>query len=38
MTGSEKRQQLRRCMKMADFVIFNDGTLEEFQLKLEEML
>ncbi len=38
MTGSEKGQQLRRCMKMADFVIFNDGTLEDFQLKLEEML
>ena len=38
MTGSEKRQQLRRCMKMADFVIFNDGTLEDFQLKLEEIL
>ncbi len=38
MTGSEIGQQLRRCMKMADFIIVNDGTLEDFQLKLEETL
>lgn len=36
MTDSEKGQQLHSCMKMADFVITNDGTLEDFYLKLEE--
>ena len=38
MTGSEKGQQLHRCMKMADFVIMNDGTLEDLYLKLEEIV
>ncbi len=38
MTGSEKGQQLHSCMTMADLVIINDGTLEDFHLKLEETL
>jgi dephospho-CoA kinase len=36
MTGSKKGQQLHSCIKMADFVIMNDGTLEDLHLKLEE--
>lgn len=38
MTISKKGQQLHRCMKMADTIIINDGTLEEFYQKLEEWL
>jgi len=38
MTDSEKGQQLHSCMKMADFVIINSGTLEDFRLKLEETI
>ena len=38
MTGSEKGQQLLSCIEMADLVIINDGTLEDFHLKLEETL
>ena len=38
MTGSEKGQQLLSCIAMADLVIINDGTLENFHLKLEETL
>ncbi len=38
MTGSEKGQQLLSCMAMADHLIINDGTLEEFHIKLEETL
>lgn len=38
MTDSEKGQQLHSCMKMADFVIMNEGTLEDLHLKLEERL
>ncbi len=38
MTDSEKEQQLHSCMKMADFVIMNDGTLEDLHLKLEEIV
>jgi dephospho-CoA kinase len=38
MTDSEKMQQLHRCMKMADFIIMNDGTLEDLYLKLEEIV
>ena len=37
MTDSEKGQQLHSCMKMTDFVIMNDGTLEHLHLKLEEI-
>ena len=37
MTDSEKGQQLHSCMKMADFIIMNDGTLEDLHLKLEEI-
>lgn len=36
MTGSKKGQQLHSCIQMADFVIMNDGTLEDLHLKLEE--
>jgi dephospho-CoA kinase len=38
MTDSEKGQQLHSCMKMADIVIMNDGTLEDLHLKLEEIV
>jgi dephospho-CoA kinase len=38
MTDSEKGQQLHSCMKMADFIIMNDGTLEDLHLKLEEIV
>ena len=38
MTDSEKGQQLHHCMKMADFNIMNDGTLEGLHLKLEEIV
>ncbi len=38
MTDSEKGQQLHSCMKMADFIILNDGTLEDLNLKLEEIV
>ena len=38
MTDSEKEQQLHSCMKMADFIIMNDGTLEDLYLKLEEIV
>lgn len=37
MTDSEKGQQLHSCMKMADIIIMNDGTLEDLHLKLEEI-
>ncbi len=38
MTISKKEQQIHRCMKMADAIIINDSTLEEFYQKLEEWL
>ena len=38
MTGMEKGQQLQRCMQMADHLIANEGTLEEFHRKLEAYL
>jgi len=38
MTDSEKGQQLHSCMKMADFMIMNDGALEDLHLKLEEIV
>lgn len=38
MTNLEKGQQLQRCMEMADHLILNEGTLEEFHRKLEAYL
>ncbi len=38
MTTQEKGQQLLACMKMADYTIQNDGTLQELHKKLEEFL
>lgn len=36
MSNREKGQQLHNCMKIADFVVVNDGTLEKLHLKLEK--
>ena len=38
MSGAENGQQLRNCMKMADFTIWNDGSLEELHKKLEKLI
>jgi dephospho-CoA kinase len=38
MSESDKGQQLQRCMQMADHLILNDGTLDEFHRKLEAFL
>ncbi len=38
MTDLEKRQQLHNCMKMADFLAINDGSLKDLYRKLEELL
>ncbi|MBN1272664.1 MAG: AAA family ATPase [Candidatus Aminicenantes bacterium] len=38
MSEGRNRQQLHRCMEMADVVIFNDGSLDELYLKLESLL
>lgn len=38
MTNLEKGQQIQNCMKMADFVVINDGSLEDLHQMLEEML
>jgi len=38
MTDQEKGQQLQRCMRMANHLILNEGTLEEFHRKLEAYL
>jgi dephospho-CoA kinase len=38
MTELEKGQQLQRCMQMADHLVSNEGTLEEFHRKLEAYL
>jgi dephospho-CoA kinase len=38
MSGLERGQQLQTCLKMADFVIINDGSLEDLHHKLEELL
>lgn len=38
MTNLEKGQQLQNCMKMADFLVINDGSLEDLHQKLEELL
>ncbi len=37
MAGSETAQQLAVCMKMADRLIVNDGTLEDLRKKLEDI-
>ena len=38
MSESDKGQQLQRCMQMADHLILNEDTLEEFHRKLEAFL
>ena len=38
ITNLEKGQQLQNCMKMADFLVINDGSLEDLHQKLEELL
>ena len=38
MTEQEKGQQLQTCMKLADFLIINDGTIDQFNKKLEKIL
>lgn len=38
ISQAETGQQLLTCMKMADFTIWNDGTLKELYKKLEEFL
>ncbi len=38
MTNREKAQQLQGCMKMADFFINNDSSLEDLNKKLERLL
>lgn len=38
LSGSEIQQQLIKCMEMADFLIINDGTLENLHRKLEKFL
>jgi len=36
--NQKENQQLDRCLKMADIVIINDGTLKEFYKKIDEAL
>ena len=38
LKGSEKQQQLIKCMEMSDFTIINEGNLDELQDKVEETL
>jgi dephospho-CoA kinase len=38
MTDREKGQQIHNCMKMADFLVINDGSLKDLHRKLEELL
>jgi dephospho-CoA kinase len=38
MSTVERSQQLQVCMKMADFTIQNNGTLQELHKKLEKLL
>jgi dephospho-CoA kinase len=38
MTTQKKGQQLQTCIKMADYTIRNEGTLEAFHLQLEKFL
>ncbi|HDT11181.1 MAG TPA: hypothetical protein ENN58_00430 [bacterium] len=37
-SNSETRQQIKKCMEMADFLIINDGTLEDLYRKLKRFL
>lgn len=37
-TNRKKGQQLLNCVKMADFVVFNDGSLENLHKKLEKLI
>jgi dephospho-CoA kinase len=38
MTDRERGQQLHNCMKMADFLVINDGSLKDLHRRLEELL
>jgi dephospho-CoA kinase len=38
MTDKAQGQQLHNCLKMADFLVINDGSLEDLHRKLEELL
>ena len=38
LSGSETQQQIKKCMQLADFLIINDGTLEDLYRKLEKFL
>jgi len=38
MSKGEKEQQLHSCIKMADYKIFNNGSIEDFHKKLEDFL
>jgi len=38
MTDRVQGQQLHNCMKMADFLVINDGSLKDLHRKLEELL
>jgi len=37
-TGDENAQQLGTCMKMADFVIINEGTIDELHKKIDDLI
>ncbi|MBC8358638.1 MAG: AAA family ATPase [Candidatus Aminicenantes bacterium] len=37
-TNRQKGQQLLNCIKMADFVVINDGSLENLHKKLEKLI
>ena len=37
-TSDKNAQQLDTCMKMADFIIENNGTIEELHLKISKLL
>jgi dephospho-CoA kinase len=38
MRGGKSGQQLRRCFRLADVTIINDGTLAALHLRIEELL
>ncbi len=37
-SDDQNKQNLKKCIEMADFVIDNDGNLDELNLKIEEIL
>ena len=37
-SADPNKQNLSICKEMADFVIMNDGTIEELKMKIEEIL